>query len=180
LSEHPENLQFAVAKHMYLREWNSAAGVRRNVMKVLNIQMPRRLWQASCTHVFGGPMGGYDRTAGKNTLGVSTGAGLVTMTAAAGSTTTVIYGAPSSTIPFALGTIRGKTGANAGYSRGIYGFVSGSTVSTKLAFLFPVTAGDQFDLLPGCDRTLTTCTNVFQNQARFGGSPYIPTPETAV
>ena len=88
----------------------------RSHLELLNIQMPRRLWQASCTHVFGGPMCGYDRTAGKNALGVSTGAGLVTMTAAAGSTTTVIYGAPSSTIPFALGTIRGKTGANAGYA----------------------------------------------------------------
>jgi len=35
-------------------------------------------------------------------------------------------------------------------------------------------------LLPGCDRTLATCTNVFNNTIHFGGFPYIPTPETAV
>jgi hypothetical protein len=34
--------------------------------------------------------------------------------------------------------------------------------------------------LPGCDRTLATCTNVFNNAANFGGFPFIPTPETAV
>jgi hypothetical protein len=40
--------------------------------------------------------------------------------------------------------------------------------------------GDQFKLLPGCDRTLSTCTNVFNNAIHFGGFPYIPTPETAI
>jgi hypothetical protein len=53
-------------------------------------------------------------------------------------------------------------------------------VTVKLAFLSPVAAGDQFQLLPGCNRTLATCTNVFNNAVHFGGFPYIPTPETAV
>ena len=53
-------------------------------------------------------------------------------------------------------------------------------LTMKLGFLSPVLAGDQFRLLPGCDRTLTTCTNVFNNANHFGGFPYIPTPETAV
>jgi hypothetical protein len=34
--------------------------------------------------------------------------------------------------------------------------------------------------MPGCDRTIATCTSVFNNAAHFGGFPYIPTPETAV
>src|ERR1700738_4852068 len=38
----------------------------------------------------------------------------------------------------------------------------------------------QFQLLPGCDRTLSTCTNLFNNVILYGGFPYIPTPETAV
>ena len=50
----------------------------------------------------------------------------------------------------------------------------------KLAFLSPVEVGDQFQLLPGCDRTLATCQSVFNNAIHFGGFPYIPTPETAV
>ena len=66
------------------------------------------------------------------------------------------------------------------YSRTIAAFVSGATVTVKLAFLFPVAPGDQFELLPGCDRTTATCANIFNNAVNFGGFPYIPTPETAV
>jgi uncharacterized phage protein (TIGR02218 family) len=141
----------------------------RSHLELLNIQMPRRLWQASCTHVFGGPMCQFDRASIALTFSADTA-----------STQTVITNAPSSVTPFTLGTITGVTGANAGYSRTIAAFVSGGTVAVKLAFLFPVVPGDQFQLLPGCDRTTATCTNVFNNAANFGGFPYIPTPETAV
>src|SRR5262249_11245949 len=128
-----------------------------------------RLWQSSCTHVFGGPMCQFNRTS----LAVAFSAG-------AGSTQTVITNAPNSTTPFVQGTIAGLTGANAGLTRTVAGFVSGSTVTVKIAFPFPIADSDQFELLPGCDRTLATCTNVFNNADHFGGFPYIPTPETAV
>jgi len=141
----------------------------RSHLELLNIQMPRRLWQASCTHIFGGPMCQFDRAS----LGL-------TFSAATGATQTVITNAPSSATPFALGTITGVTGANTGYSRTIAAFASGATVTVKLAFLFPVAPGDQFELLPGCDRTTATCANIFNNAVNFGGFPYMPTPETAV
>ena len=141
----------------------------RSHLELLNIQIPRRLWQASCTHVFGGPMCQFDRESPS-----------ITFSAGAGSTQTVITNAPSSETPFALGTITGVTGLNAGLSRTIAAFVSGTTVSVKLAFLFPVATDDQFHLLPGCDRAIATCANVFNNAANFGGFPFIPTPETAV
>ena len=104
----------------------------------------------------------------------------LTFSAGPGSTRTAITNAPSSTTPFALGTITGVTGANAGYSRTVGGFVSGDTVTVKLAFLSAVAIGDQFQLLPGCDHTIGTCAGVFNNAQNFGGFPYIPTPETAV
>ena len=141
----------------------------RSHLELLNIQMPRRLWQASCTHVFGGPMCQFDR------------AGLaLTFPAGPGSTQTAITNAPDSTTPFALGTITGVTGANAGCSRTVAEFVSGGTVTVTLAFLSGVATGDQFQLLPGCDHTIGTCANVFNNAQNFGGFPYIPIPETAV
>jgi len=56
----------------------------------------------------------------------------------------------------------------------------GGWVYVKLGFLSPVLVGDQFQLLPGCDRTISTCGSVFNNAVHFGGFPYIPTPETAV
>ena len=141
----------------------------RSHLELLNIQMPRRLWQSSCTHVFGDAMCLFERSS----LAVA-------FTAGSGSTTTAIHGAPTTTTPYAQGTITALTGGNAGYSRTIANFISGGAVTVKLAFLSPVVAGDQFQLLPGCDRTLATCTNVFNNAIHFGGFPYIPTPETAV
>jgi uncharacterized phage protein (TIGR02218 family) len=141
----------------------------RSHLELLNIQMPRRLWQSSCTHVFGDAMCLFNRSSLA-----------ATFSAANGSTTTVIQGAPTTATPYAQGTIIAVTGGNAGYSRTISSFISGGTVTVKLAFLSSVAVGDQFQLLPGCDRTLATCTNVFNNALHFGGFPYIPTPETAV
>jgi uncharacterized phage protein (TIGR02218 family) len=141
----------------------------RSHLELLNIQMPRRLWQASCTHIFGGPMCQFNRASLA-----------VTFSATANSTTTVIQGAPTSATPFAQGTIVGFSGANAGQSRTITAFASGVSVTVKLPFLSPVAIGDQFRLLPGCDRTLATCTTAFNNAVHFGGFPFIPTPETAV
>lgn len=147
-------------------------------LELLNIQMPRRLWQTSCTHAFGDAQCQFDRSSLA-----------LTFAATAGSTTLQINGAPMSTTPFKLGTIIGVSGANAGASRTISNFTSGGYVTFKLAFLSPVAIGDQFQILPGCDRTLTTCTNVFNNSGlfndnmppgHFGGFPYIPNPETSV
>ena len=80
---------------------------------------------------------------------------------------------------YVQGTITGLTGVNAGYSRTIAQMANGA-VTVRLAFLSPPATGDQFQLLPGCDRTLPTCINVFNNAVHFGGMPYVPTPETAV
>ena len=80
---------------------------------------------------------------------------------------------------YVQGTIAGLTGGNVGASRAIANMGDG-WVYLKLGFLSPVIAGDQFQLLPGCDRTLATCTTVFNNASHFGGFPYVPTPETAV
>jgi uncharacterized phage protein (TIGR02218 family) len=138
-------------------------------LELLNIQMPRRLWQPTCSHVFGDAMCQFNRAIMA-----------LNFAAAIGSTTTAVLGAPVSTTPYKLGTITGLTGPNAGYVRTIDTFVSGSTVGIKIAFLFPISSGDTFQILPGCDKTLATCTNVFNNAVHFGGFPFIPTPESAI
>lgn len=141
----------------------------RSHLELLNIQMPRRLWQQSCTHVFGDAMCQFDRSSLA-----------VTFSCASGSTQTVIQGPPLTANPYVQGTIVGITGANAGETRTISGFAAGQSVTIKLAFLYPPAAGDQFQLLPGCDRSLGTCTNTFNNQIHFGGMPFIPAPENSV
>jgi uncharacterized phage protein (TIGR02218 family) len=142
----------------------------RSHLELLNIQMPRRLWQSACTHVFGDAMCQFDRSSLQ-----------ATFSAAAGSTQAQIATTISPSPPnlYIQGTIIGVTGENAGSSRTIAN-MDGGWVYVKLAFLSSVVVGDQFQLLPGCDRTIATCTNVFNNSIHFGGFPFIPTPETAV
>ena len=142
----------------------------RSHLELLNIQMPRRLWQSSCTHTFGDGMCQFVRSALQ-----------ATFTAGPGSTQAQIAAPvnPSPASLYAQGTITGVNGANAGSSRTVANLSVG-WVYVKLAFLSPVEVGDQFQLLPGCDRTLATCQSVFNNAIHFGGFPYIPTPETAV
>jgi len=142
----------------------------RSHLELLSIQMPRRLWQSSCTHVFGDAMCQFDRSSMQ-----------AAFTAGSGSSQVQIATALSPTPPnlYVQGTVLGVTGANAGSSRTVTN-MSGGWIYVKLAFLSPVLPGDGFRLLPGCDRTLATCANLFNNAIHFGGFPYIPTPETAV
>jgi len=142
----------------------------RSHLELLNIQMPRRLWQSSCTHTFGDAMCRFDRSSMQ-----------VTFSAGPGSSEAQIATSLSPTPPnlYIQGTVIGVTGANAGASRTVANMAAGS-IYVRLAFLSPILAGDQFQLLPGCDRTLSTCKDVFNNVIHFGGFPHIPTPETAV
>jgi uncharacterized phage protein (TIGR02218 family) len=142
----------------------------RSHLELLNIQMPRRLWQSSCTHSFGDAMCQFDRSSMQ-----------VIFPAGPGSTPVQIATSvtPSPPTLYIQGSVIGVTGANSGSSRSVAN-MAGGWVYVKLAFLSPVLPGDQFRLLPGCDRTFATCTNVFNNAIHFGGFPNIPTPETAV
>jgi uncharacterized phage protein (TIGR02218 family) len=149
-------------------------------MNLLAIQqMPRRLYQASCGHVFGDATCGYDRAAGKNASGVTTGNGAATITAASGTTQALISADGAVASVYNQGTITGASGANTGYSRTIANLGDGSQVSLFKPFLFAIAVGDTFTLLPGCDHTTSACQNLFDNLARYGGFPYIPPPESA-
>ena len=142
----------------------------RSHLELLNIQMPRRLWQPACNHVFGDAMCQFPRASLA-----------LTVTAVAGSTPSIVqWSGAFPAIPFAQGTIIALTGANAGQQRTIGSVQSGPQVTLIMAFLSPVAPGDMFQLLPGCDHTLATCTNVFNNAAHHGGFEFIPTPENAV
>ncbi len=142
----------------------------RSHLELLNIQMPRRLWQPACAHVFGDAMCQFNRATFQASFACLSGTTETQIISTVNPTPAGLY---------VQGTIVGLTGANEGYSRTIVGMSNG-TVSVKLAFLSPPMVGDQFRLLPGCDRSIATCTTVFNNAVHFGGMPYIPTPETAV
>jgi uncharacterized phage protein (TIGR02218 family) len=142
-------------------------------------QMPRRLYQASCGHVFGDAMCGYDRAGGRNAAGMATGNGSGTVTAASGTTQGLINNTGAVAAIYDQGTVTGATGANAGYRRTIANLGNGSQIGLFKTFLFPIVIGDTFTVLPGCDHTTNSCQSLFNNLARFGGFPYIPPPEAA-
>jgi uncharacterized phage protein (TIGR02218 family) len=153
----------------------------KSLMNLLAVQqMPRRLYQASCNHVFGDLMCGYDRVLGKNASGIATGIGAVTIAALTGSTQAqiVIDFVPNPATAYDEGTITALSGANSGAIRTVAALTGGSVCLLK-PWLSPVAVGDTFQLLPGCDHTTETCQTVLQNIARYGGFPYIPPPEAA-
>lgn len=161
----------------YGRVAESDVGRSRIEMKVkslLNLlaqqQMPRRLYQAACTHVFGDAMCTFNRASLA-----------ATVTALSGSTQAIVATSltPSPATLYDQGTIVALAGANAGQSRTIAGVAAGNVYLLK-AWLYPVVPGDTFELLPGCDHTIATCQNTFNNLSHFGGFPYIPPPELAV
>lgn len=143
-------------------------------------QMPRRIFQAGCTHIFGDAMCGYDRVGGKNALGASTGFGAETIMAAAGSSQTNIILTSGTSYDFTQGSCAGLSGANGGITRGIISNATSTIVGFSRPFPFPVAVGDTFQLLPGCDHTLARCSGRFLNILRYGGYDYIPPPEISV
>src|SRR5262245_20039539 len=82
----------------------------RSHLELLNIQMPRRLWQSACTHLFGDAMCQFNRASLQ-----------ASFSAAPGSTQAQIATtlSPSPANLYIQGTIIGLTGENAGSSRSI-------------------------------------------------------------
>lgn len=139
-------------------------------LELLNISMPRNLYQAGCQHtVFSGGCG----LARKNFYA----SGVV----GAGSTASVIVLASMSQAKPAgywdLGGIFFASGANANTLITVKSF--NGTAATLMKQL-PVTpsAGDAIYIYPGCDKTYATCGAKFSNQSHFKGFPLVPVPET--
>lgn len=106
--------------------------------------------------------------------------------ARAGSTRTrIVVWSPSSLDSYRNGTIRVTEGRNAGFVRTVEQVESlaGSEWALHLAppgLPWPIetTIPENCALRKSCDKTLETCRNVFNNEARHGGFPFVPPPES--
>jgi uncharacterized phage protein (TIGR02218 family) len=82
---------------------------------------------------------------------------------------------------FAQGTILFTSGVNEGVYRTIKG--QSTAVAFGLDLVYPLetppSAGDTFQIWPGCDKTSATCTARFDNLKAFRGYPFTPAAETA-
>ena len=47
-------------------------------------------------------------------------------------------------------------------------------------FPYAPNVGDGFTCWPGCDKSMITCSSVFNNLINFGGTPFVPAPESGV
>jgi hypothetical protein len=153
----------------------------KSLMNLLAVQqMPRRLFAASCSHIFGDAMCGYNRLTGTAADGTPGGPAQITVTAAAGTTQGLINLTAPLAANYVEGTVTGLVGANAGISRTVANNGSGAQIGLLKAFYYPIALGDTFTVLPGCDHSLGPGGCAGRNNiANFGGFPYIPPPEAA-
>lgn len=133
-------------------------------LELLNIQMPRNLYQASCIHSL------YDSGCGIPKTGAAG-----TITSVNGTSFGVSIAAADSF--YNEGMIEFTSGANNGVKRTIKTHLS-NTVTVTLLPNNKVNVGDTIKLYAGCDRTQSTCKNKFNNLNNFRAFPFVPIPET--
>ena len=141
-------------------------------LELLNVNMPRNLFQAGCRWQLFSP---------GCTLSASSFAVSGTVAAnATGNTFTSNISAPNGSGTYALGRVVFTSGQNAGFSRSVRSWVAGSpgTFTLIAPFPFPISSGDAFTAYPGCDKSFGACQS-FNNISHFGGTPFVPVPESA-
>lgn len=135
----------------------------------LNVQMPRNLYQPSCSNTL------FDNACGLNRTNYTF-------------ETTILAGSTASRILcdinqpqgwFTQGVIEFMEGVNKGLKRTIRVHEL-DILQLTLPLLDHPEIGQRIKIYPGCDKRLETCQNRFNNFARFRGAPFVPIPETSV
>jgi hypothetical protein len=146
---------------------------------LLNTNVPTRLFQSNC------PLGFCDSNC---TLVAATYT--QAFTAKSGSTQYLLT--PVSAFTQAAGwstqgVVKCTAGANAGLSQSVKLHDSSGNLQLMNPFLLPVTAGDTFSVIAGCDKTVTSCKSrktaagaSVDNSSHFMGYPFIPPPTSAL
>lgn len=137
--------------------------------ELLNMQMPRNLYQPGCMNTL------YDTACTLNRASFA-----VNSAAGSGCTLSVVTTSLSQASGyFDLGTIVFTSGNNDGITRSVKSFASASAINLLTPLPFAPANGDTFTIYPGCDKTNSTCSSKFSNLANFRGQPFIPQPETS-
>ena len=131
---------------------------------LLDIDMPRNVYQADCQHVL------YDAQ-----CGLAAGTYSTPGAVGAGSTQTVVVWS-AATADYQQGTIAFTSGVNTGADVTIKTASNGNLI---LAYPLPYApaTGDTFVATCGCDHTMNTCKSRFSNLSQFRGFPFVPPPQ---
>lgn len=120
-------------------------------------------------------MGVCDAELGDARCGVNTAAlaAAGAITHKTGDADFLVSGLPDgSEMTYTAGTLIWTSGANLGQSQEVRAH-RGHSVSLWRPPLFEVATGDTFDILPGCDKSFTTCQNRYSNGPNFRGFPAV-------
>ncbi len=80
---------------------------------------------------------------------------------------------------FNHGLLTFNSGLNNGKTLEVKGWVqSGALVELYIGAGYPLTVGDVFAITPGCDKTLATCRDKFNNILNMRAEPYLPGNDT--
>ncbi len=152
----------------------------QDMLYLLNIQVPRRVIQASCSHTL------YD-------AGCTLQAANFTRTGQVASLTypyqfvTTAHLAPFTTAgTFTQGVLTWTSGANNGLSSFVRVWAassSGDIVQLDVQPIFPMQVNDAFKIAQGCNKTLASCNDLqgaTNALLHYGGQPDTPVPETAI
>jgi len=113
----------------------------------------------------------------------------VNFTAATGSTKSLLVPTVAFTQAngyFTQGVVKCTAGANAGLAQSVKLHASGN-LATMVPWLMPVSPGDTFVVLKGCDKTMTACAatktaagTATNNLINYGGTDFVPVPSTVI
>lgn len=74
---------------------------------------------------------------------------------------------------FAHGTLKFTSGDNAGWYGEVKAYVGGE-VTLLIPPPQPMSAGDGYQIIAGCDKSFSTCRTRFSNGVNFRGEPHVP------
>jgi hypothetical protein len=153
----------------------------QDMMYLLNTQVPCRVIQASCSHTL------YD-------VGCTLAAATFTKTGAVAAltypyefTTAAHIATASPAGTFAQGLLTWTSGANSGLTYCVQAWTPGGSsdvIVLDVQPIFPIAAGDAFQIREGCNKTFASCANLQPSSTaaytNYGGQPDTPVPETAI
>jgi hypothetical protein len=125
-----------------------------------------RQYLPGCSAAFG------DARCGVNTAAYSV-SGLIESVDASGLVITDSANITAAVNTYAYGLLTMTSGDSSGYSMEVKSSTVG-TVTLQQRMPFGVAAGDTFTLVQGCNKSLATCRDAYNNVVNFRGFPYMP------
>lgn len=135
--------------------------------ELLDVKIPRNVYQPGCHSTWADEACGIDKT-------LYTQSGVITSASTKRQLNSDIIGADEY---YSLGVVKFTSGVNNGLSYTVRKQIGGQIDLIANTIATPQ-IGDTFDVYAGCDKTMGTCKNKFNNILRYRGMPFIPVPET--